>query len=94
MKLKDAVSEAVKVRFLPVFATSLTTMGGVLPLALYNDQFSQLGYAIIFGLVASTVLTLLIIPVMYFMMESRTEKKEARKQLKKMALESEVNDIV
>ncbi len=94
MKLRDAVSEAVKVRFLPVFATSLTTMGGVLPLALYNDQFSQLGYAIIFGLIASTVLTLLIIPVMYFMMESRSEKRQARKQLKKMALESEVNDIV
>ncbi|WP_240839656.1 efflux RND transporter permease subunit [Acidaminobacter sp. JC074] len=94
MKLRDAVSEAVKVRFLPVFATSLTTMGGVLPLALYNDQFSQLGYAIIFGLIASTVLTLLIIPVMYFMMESRAEKKQARRELKKMQLESEVKTIV
>lgn len=94
LKLRDAVSEAVKVRFLPVFATSLTTMGGVLPLALYNDQFSQLGYAIIFGLIASTVLTLLIIPMMYFMMESRTEKRLERRQLKKMKLESEVNNIV
>ena len=61
----DAVSEAVKVRFLPVLATSLTTIGGVLPLAVFNDTFSQLGYALIFGLFASTVLTLLLVPITY-----------------------------
>lgn len=93
MKLKEAVSEAVKVRFLPVFATSLTTMGGVLPLALYNDQFSQLGYAIVFGLFASTVLTLLIIPIMYYMMEARSEKRAIKKSRKKMKIEREVSTI-
>jgi len=60
-----AISEAVKTRFQPVLATSLTTIGGVLPLALFNATFSQLGFALIFGLVTSTVLTLLIIPIVY-----------------------------
>ena len=72
--LLDAISEAVKTRFQPVIATSLTTIGGVLPLALYNSTFSQLGYALIFGLLASTVLTLLIIPIIYYSIEKRTEK--------------------
>lgn len=69
--VKDAIVKSVQVRFLPVLATSLTTMGGVLPLALYNSTFSQLGYAIIFGLFSSTVLTLLIVPVLYFIIEER-----------------------
>ncbi len=64
-------------------------MGGVLPLALYNEMFSQLGYAIIFGLFASTVLTLLIIPVMYFMMESSAEKREFKREAKRIKRESE-----
>lgn len=72
--LREAVAEAVKTRVQPVLATSLTTIGGVLPLALYNSTFSQLGFALIFGLVASTFLTLLIIPMIYYSIEKRTIK--------------------
>ncbi len=82
MALRQAVSEAVMTRFQPVFATSLTTIGGVLPLALFNDSFSQLGYALIFGLVASTVLTLLIIPMIYYSMEKIFENRRAKKEAK------------
>ncbi|MBN2897674.1 MAG: efflux RND transporter permease subunit [Clostridia bacterium] len=70
----EAISEAVKTRFQPVLATSLTTIGGVLPLALFNDTFSQLGFALIFGLIASTVLTLLIIPIVYNAVDNMSEK--------------------
>lgn len=90
LNIREAITEAVRVRFLPVLATSLTTMGGILPLALYNDTFSQLGYAIVFGLFASTVLTLLIIPLMYFMMETSAEKKQLKRQAKILIKESEV----
>jgi HAE1 family hydrophobic/amphiphilic exporter-1 len=76
MALRAAVAEAVKTRFQPVMATSLTTIGGVLPLALFNDSFSQLGYALIFGLIASTVLTLLIIPILYYSIEQISESKK------------------
>ncbi len=69
-----AISEAVKTRFQPVLATSLTTIGGVLPLALFNSTFSQLGFALIFGLMASTVLTLLIIPIVYNAMDNISTK--------------------
>lgn len=70
-QLLGAVVRAVKTRFIPVIATSLTTIGGVLPLALYNDTFRQLGVALIFGLLAATVLTLFIIPMIYYSLEKR-----------------------
>lgn len=73
--LREAVAEAVKTRLQPVIATSLTTIAGVLPLALYNESFSQLGYALIFGLVASTILTLLIIPMLYYGIEKLASRK-------------------
>jgi HAE1 family hydrophobic/amphiphilic exporter-1 len=74
MERKEAIAEAVRTRFQPVLATSLTTIGGVLPLALYNDSFSQLGFALIFGLVASTFLTLLIIPIVYNAIDEISKK--------------------
>jgi HAE1 family hydrophobic/amphiphilic exporter-1 len=64
-KRNDALVEAVKTRFNPVFATSITTIGGVLPISVADPALGQLGYALIFGLMASTVLTLLIIPIAY-----------------------------
>ncbi len=65
MSINEAIVEAVKIRIMPVFATTLTTIGGVLPLAMYNDMFSQLGYAIVFGLLVSVILTLVLIPIIY-----------------------------
>ncbi|WP_105617101.1 efflux RND transporter permease subunit [Vallitalea okinawensis] len=66
----EAILEGVKTRFTPVFATSITTIGGVLPLAVFNATYGQLGIALIFGLVASTFLTLLVIPVVYSAMDT------------------------
>lgn len=67
--LLEAIKEAGKTRFLPVLATSITTIGGILPLALEDPDYAQMGFALIFGLVASTVLTLLIIPIIYSLSE-------------------------
>jgi len=67
-----AITEAVKTRFMPVLATSLTTMGGVLPLALKNPTFEQMAYVIIFGLFASTILTLFVIPNVYIISDNIT----------------------
>jgi len=84
MPLREATAEAVKTRFQSVLTTSLTTIGGMLPLAMFNDTFSQLGYALIFGLVASTVLTLLIIPMIYYTLENKFEKRAQNKEMKKL----------
>ncbi|PAB59879.1 efflux RND transporter permease subunit [Anaeromicrobium sediminis] len=80
--LVDAIREAGKTRFMPVFATSITTIGGILPLAIKNAEYGEMGYALIFGLVASTVLTLVIIPIVYSLLEEfklyRSNKKKGR----------------
>ncbi|MCT4612863.1 MAG: efflux RND transporter permease subunit [Clostridia bacterium] len=70
----EAVREAGKTRFIPVIATSLTTIGGMLPLALKDPEYAQMGFALIFGLMASTVLTLLMIPVIYTSVDEFKEK--------------------
>lgn len=69
----EAIVEAVKTRFSPVFATSITTIGGVLPISLVDPALGQLGFALIFGLMAATVLTLLVIPIVYSLNDGFTE---------------------
>jgi len=74
MERNKAIVESVKTRFNPVLATSITTIGGVLPISVADPALGQLGYALIFGLVASTALTLLVIPIVYSMNDGITEK--------------------
>jgi multidrug efflux pump subunit AcrB len=51
------------VRFVPIALTTLTTIGGLLPLTLTgSDLWSPLGWALIGGLASSTVLTLVVVP--------------------------------
>lgn len=77
-ELMEAIKEAGKTRFLPVFATSITTIGGILPLALKEQDYAQMGFALIFGLMVSTVLTLIIIPILYSLVEELKVKVRKR----------------
>lgn len=54
--------EAGKERMQPIFLTSVTTVVGMLPLSLSDEVWGGLGFAVVFGMVLSTVLTLLLIP--------------------------------
>ena len=54
----DAIEQAGEVRFLPVLLTSVTAIGGLLPLALeQSGLYSPMAIAIIGGLVSSTFLS-------------------------------------
>ncbi|MEM6783279.1 MAG: efflux RND transporter permease subunit [Bacteroidota bacterium] len=62
----EAIAEAGRTRFTPILLTTLTTIGGLLPLTLTNsDLWSPLGWVIIGGLAVSTLLTLLVVPALY-----------------------------
>jgi HAE1 family hydrophobic/amphiphilic exporter-1 len=61
----DAILEAGKTRFNPVLATTLTTISGVLPLAFKEAYYAQFSFALIFGLMVTTILTLIYIPTIY-----------------------------
>ena len=67
-----AVIEAGKIRFRPVILTTVSTIGGLLPLAIRGGSlWGPMGNVIIFGLSLATILTLLIVPVVYVVLEKR-----------------------
>ena len=65
---REAMLEAVSTRFRPIMMTSISTIVGMIPLAaewaLGAERFSPLATALIGGLTASTLLTLIFIPVL------------------------------
>ena len=65
-----AVIEAGKIRFRPVMLTTVSTIGGLLPLAIRGGSlWGPMGNVIIFGLSLATILTLIIVPVFYVVLE-------------------------
>jgi len=71
IEIKQSISEAANSRLQPIIMTSITTVVGILPLALTNEFWSGLGFTLIFGLICSTGLTLIIIPVFYYLLEAK-----------------------
>ena len=67
--LRDAIEQAGEIRFFPILLTSLTAIGGLLPLALQGSSlYSPLAWVIIGGLVSSTFLSRLVTPAMYYLL--------------------------
>jgi multidrug efflux pump subunit AcrB len=70
--LVDAIVESGAVRFRPIFLTAGTTTLGAWPITL-DPIFSGLAWSIIFGMIVSTAFTLLVIPVVYYLIYSKKE---------------------
>ena len=77
--LKQTIITGASSRVRPILMTTLTTMLGVIPMAIAKGEgaeiYAPLGQAISGGLLTSTIITLFIIPVLYFL----TEKKSVNK---------------
>jgi len=73
----EAVRQGVKARFRPVIMTALVAALGFLPMALSNGSGAEvqrpLATVVIGGLVSSTLLTLLVLPVLYCLVSGRTK---------------------
>ena len=64
--LESAIREAGEVRFLPIVLTSLTAIGGLMPIALStNPLIAPLAIVLIGGLISSTLLSRVVTPVVY-----------------------------
>lgn len=78
MELLEAVEFGCKARMRPVLMTALTTILGMVPLAIElgegAETWSPLARAVIGGLSATTLLTLIVIPVVYVIFENAGEK--------------------
>lgn len=80
-KVYDAVLVSGKSRLRPVLMTSLTTLLAMIPLAISRAEGSEIwapmGVAVIGGLAFSTMITLVLVPVIYFLFGSRKHTKKA-----------------
>ncbi|MBU1241296.1 efflux RND transporter permease subunit, partial [Myxococcota bacterium] len=82
----EALMEAVSLRFRPIMMTSLSTIVGMIPLAgewaLGSERFAPLAIAVIGGMSAATMLTLVFIPVLYSIFDDLAAiPKKLRKQV-------------
>lgn len=66
MTLEDVVVEAASTRLRPILLTTIVTVIGMVPLILVNAFWAPLAFAIMFGLAFSLLLTLVLVPSLYF----------------------------
>jgi multidrug efflux pump len=82
MPVTEAIIEAAESRFRPILMTSLSTILGILPIALALGAGSKsrvsMGIAVIGGLIFATILTLYVIPAVYSFITSSKERRVAR----------------
>jgi len=78
--IEAACKDAVNMRFRPIMLTTTTTVIGLIPLVMSGSQlFTPMSISLMFGLMLSTLLTLVIIPVVYSFVESKVEKRNSIK---------------
>ncbi len=64
--IDEAIQTAGQIRFIPIILTTLTAIGGLMPLAVQGSEFfSPLAITIIGGLISSTIFTRVVTPVLY-----------------------------
>ena len=78
IKKTDAIIEAALTRIRPILMTSATTILGLLPLSVLRGDgyeiFSPISITLLSGLCTSTILTLIIIPAWYSLLDSAVQK--------------------
>jgi multidrug efflux pump subunit AcrB len=75
--LEEAIREAGEVRFLPIILTSMTAIGGLLPIAWSsNPLISPLAIVLIGGLISSTLLSRVVTPVIYKLIPPRVDTRK------------------
>ena len=89
MGILDAAVAAARSRLRPILMTTLTTVLGMIPMAIGTGEGSEmwksLGITVAWGLSISTVVTLILIPTIYCVFATRQEKRKQKKLAKRAA---------
>ena len=90
MNILDAAVTAARSRLRPILMTTLTTVLGMIPMAIGTGEGSEmwrsLGVTVAWGLSVSTVVTLVLIPTIYCVFATRQEKHKQKKFAKQAAI--------
>jgi multidrug efflux pump subunit AcrB len=90
MPTLEAAIEAGRIRLRPILMTSVATVMGAMPIALGLGAGSQsrrpLGYAIVGGLLFSTLLTLYVVPAVYVIFDGMLARSRRREPMHHGAL--------
>ena len=82
MNIRDAATTAAKSRLRPILMTTLTTVLGMLPMAMGTGEVSEMwrsiGVTVCWGLTLSTLVTLVFIPTLYSAIASRQERRKKK----------------
>ena len=72
--VREACRSAVAARFRPIMISSVTTCIGLVPLIVSQDPMSApMAVTLLFGLLFSTILTMVVVPTIYYLRESKKE---------------------
>ena len=89
MSIRSAVIDGGRSRLRPVVMTTLTTILGMVPMAIGSGQGAEMwrpmGTAVIGGLTFSTILTLIFVPVLYCVFAGNGVKRQRRKHRARLA---------
>ena len=93
---RECILDGASSRLRPILITTLTTLLGDIPMAVATGEGSEIyapmGQVIVGGLLSSTVITLLIIPVLYELMEKKRIKYKKIKQIEEKKDENNENE--
>jgi HAE1 family hydrophobic/amphiphilic exporter-1 len=82
MPALDAVRRSCELRFRPIVLTTVTTIAGLLPMAIgvggVHPVYSPFAAGLVFGLAVSSGLTLFTVPALYLMVESGRDRLLSR----------------
>jgi len=78
LSVTDVVVESAARRLRPIVLTTITTVIGMVPLANSSPAWGPLGYTIMFGLSFAIVLTLLLVPILFYRNGIRAEKRASK----------------
>ncbi|MBC8181662.1 efflux RND transporter permease subunit, partial [candidate division KSB1 bacterium] len=94
-ELIAAVQEGGETRMRPVLMTALTTILAMVPLALglgeSGENWAPLARSVIGGLFVATFLTLFVVPVIYIVVERKSEKFRVKREAKRQKISAAVN---
>ncbi|PIR97317.1 MAG: hypothetical protein COT91_02025 [Candidatus Doudnabacteria bacterium CG10_big_fil_rev_8_21_14_0_10_41_10] len=76
LKISESIVEAGNARLEPIIMTTLTTIAGVTPLAFADAFWRGLSVAVAFGIAFATVLTMVLVPILYLKFEGKAWMKK------------------